>query len=169
MATFSRIMLHVTKLKSSQTGFLNKTMTVLKWPPQSPGLNPIEHLWNVVEREIGIMDSGRWDNLGGRAVACLILLNNFLNPMGPLTKLAHQTFGYVTWWSGLGGAHVRLTAKWALISWKSKFHFCHIKSMQENWSDIIAGIQTGGGSLASAVVAWVCQRNLFSFFFLHYL
>ncbi len=30
--------------------------TLLKWPPQSPNLNPIEHLWDVVEREIRIMD-----------------------------------------------------------------------------------------------------------------
>ena len=30
--------------------------TVLQWPPQSPDLNPIEHLWDVVEREIRIMD-----------------------------------------------------------------------------------------------------------------
>ncbi len=30
--------------------------TLLKWPPQSPNLNPIEHLWGVVEREIRIMD-----------------------------------------------------------------------------------------------------------------
>ncbi|KAK0134694.1 Transposable element Tcb1 transposase [Merluccius polli] len=30
--------------------------TVLKWPPHSPDLNPIEHLWDVVEREIRIMD-----------------------------------------------------------------------------------------------------------------
>ncbi len=26
--------------------------TLLKWPPQSPDLNPIERLWDVVEREI---------------------------------------------------------------------------------------------------------------------
>ncbi len=30
--------------------------TLLKCPPQSPDLNPIEHLWHVVEREIHIMD-----------------------------------------------------------------------------------------------------------------
>ncbi len=30
--------------------------TLLKGPPQSPDLNPIEHLWDVVEREIHIMD-----------------------------------------------------------------------------------------------------------------
>ncbi len=30
--------------------------TLLKWPPQSQDLNLIKHLWDVVEREIHIMD-----------------------------------------------------------------------------------------------------------------
>ncbi len=30
--------------------------TLLKWPPQSPDLNLIEHLWDVVEQKIRIMD-----------------------------------------------------------------------------------------------------------------
>ncbi len=30
--------------------------TLLKWPPQSPDLNPTEKLWDVVEREIRIMN-----------------------------------------------------------------------------------------------------------------
>ncbi len=47
---------HVTKLKLSQTGFFNNLSFLLKWPPQSLDLNPIEHLWDVVEREIHIMD-----------------------------------------------------------------------------------------------------------------
>jgi len=31
-------------------------LTVLKWPPQSPDLNPIEHLWDVVEQELRALD-----------------------------------------------------------------------------------------------------------------
>jgi len=29
---------------------------VLKWPPQSTDLDPIEHIWDVVERELCALD-----------------------------------------------------------------------------------------------------------------
>ncbi len=57
IATSSRIMHHFTKPKSSQIGFLNITMSSLYANGlHSHHLNPIEHLWDVVEREICIMD-----------------------------------------------------------------------------------------------------------------
>ncbi len=39
--------------------------TLLKWPPQSPDLNRIDHLWDVVEWEISIMDVHRGGARGG--------------------------------------------------------------------------------------------------------
>lgn len=36
--------------------------TVLKWPTQSPGLSPVKHLWDLVEREIHI-GSAYYDGL----------------------------------------------------------------------------------------------------------
>ncbi len=55
MATSSRIMHHITKLKIIWFLDHDNEFTLLNWPPQSPDLNPIEHLWDVMEREI-IMD-----------------------------------------------------------------------------------------------------------------
>ncbi|GES93781.1 peptidyl-tRNA hydrolase ICT1, mitochondrial isoform X1 [Rhizophagus clarus] len=31
-------------------------MQVLSWPPQSPDLNPIEHLWNDIDRHLRALD-----------------------------------------------------------------------------------------------------------------
>ncbi len=58
MATSSRIMHHCHKAQSISDWFLehDNEFTLLKWAPQSPDLNPIEHLWDVVEQEICIMD-----------------------------------------------------------------------------------------------------------------
>jgi len=39
--------------------------TVLKRPPQSPNLNPIEHLWDVVERELRALDPTNLHQLQG--------------------------------------------------------------------------------------------------------
>jgi len=49
---------HVIKLESFQNWFLehDNEFIVLKWPPQSPDLNPIEDLWDVVERELRALD-----------------------------------------------------------------------------------------------------------------
>jgi len=47
---------HVTKLKSNWFLEHDNEFTVLKWPPQSPDLNPIKHLWDVVERELRALD-----------------------------------------------------------------------------------------------------------------
>ncbi len=57
MATSSRI-IHRHKAQIISEWFLehDNEFTLLKWPPQSPERNPIEHLWDVVEREILIMD-----------------------------------------------------------------------------------------------------------------
>ncbi len=61
MATSSRIIHHVIILNKAQIisdWFLehDNEFTLLKWPPQSPDLNPIEQVWDVLEREIRTMD-----------------------------------------------------------------------------------------------------------------
>jgi hypothetical protein len=39
--------------KKAQKWFTDHDVTVLKWPAQSPDMNPIEHLWNHVKKKLG--------------------------------------------------------------------------------------------------------------------
>uniref|UniRef100_A0A3B4EGE8 glutathione transferase n=1 Tax=Pygocentrus nattereri TaxID=42514 RepID=A0A3B4EGE8_PYGNA len=51
--------------------YLSTAVSVLQWPPQSPDLNPVEHLWDVVEREILITDTlGTSQFLVGNQLSC---------------------------------------------------------------------------------------------------
>ncbi len=58
MATSSRVMILINEAQIISDWFLehDNEFTLLKWPPQSPDLNPIEYFWDVVEREIRIRD-----------------------------------------------------------------------------------------------------------------
>jgi len=47
---------HKTRTKSNWFLERDNEFTVVKWPPQSPDLNPIEHLWDVVEQELRVLD-----------------------------------------------------------------------------------------------------------------
>ncbi len=75
--------------------------TLLKWPPQSPDLNPMEHLWDVVEREIHIMDA-QPANLQQLCDAIMLIWNK-------ISEEFSNTFFYLChedlrrFWKGKGG------------------------------------------------------------------
>ena len=76
MATSSRIMTHVTRQKSSHEH--DNEFSELQGPPQSPDLDPVDHLWELVEQEIdsmNVMQSSQYEP------EPLIVRRNFdLNP-----------------------------------------------------------------------------------------
>ncbi|KAK1792088.1 hypothetical protein P4O66_001866 [Electrophorus voltai] len=47
-----RTMLHVTQPGQSKVCMRDHQIKTLSWPAQSPDLNPIENLWNVIKRKM---------------------------------------------------------------------------------------------------------------------
>ncbi len=64
--------------------------TLLKWPPQSLDLNPIEHLWDVVEREIRIKDLQMTNLQQLRDAIMSIWTKSLRNVSNTLLNLCHE-------------------------------------------------------------------------------
>ena len=69
--------------KNIKTFFNENGIKVLEWPPQCPDLNPIEHLWILLDKKIGnrvftkkedfkkaVVKS--WSNIDNNQIKCLV-------------------------------------------------------------------------------------------------
>ncbi len=64
--------------------------TLLKWPPQSPDLNSIEHVWDVVEREIHVMMCSRQICSNCVMLSCQYGPKSLRNVSNTLLNLCHK-------------------------------------------------------------------------------
>ncbi len=67
--------------------------TFLKWPPQWPDLNPIEHLWDVVEREIASWMCSRQICSNCVMLSCQYGPKSLRNVSNTLLNLCHGELG----------------------------------------------------------------------------
>ncbi len=91
MATSSRINApcHKAQIISDWSLEHHNEFTLLKWPPQLPDLNPIEHLWDVVEREIRIMDE-QLTNMQQLMLSCQYGPKSQMNVSNALLNQCHK-------------------------------------------------------------------------------
>ncbi len=68
----------------------DNVFTLLKWPPRSPDLNLIEHVWDVVEREIHIMDVQPTNLQQLRDAIISIWTKSLSNVSNSLLNLCHE-------------------------------------------------------------------------------
>ncbi len=72
--------------------------TLLKWSPQSPDLNPIEHVWDVVEWEIHVMDVQPTNLQQLRDAIMSIWPKSLKNVSNTLLNLCHEELMYLIKW-----------------------------------------------------------------------
>ncbi len=86
MATSSNAPCHKAQIISDWFLEHDNEFTLLKWPPQSPDLNPIEHLWD----EIRIMDVQPTNLQQLRDVSCQYGPKSLRNVSNTLLNLCHE-------------------------------------------------------------------------------
>jgi transposase len=93
------------KSKRTQEWFRINKVNVLDWPPRSPDLNPIEHLWNHVDQkirkrkekpknvnELWEIVKEEWHNID-----CEIIRNLYLSMTKRIDALRKNNGSYTKW------------------------------------------------------------------------
>ena len=62
VASLSRIMRHKAKMTQEWFEEHNNEFEVMTWPPNSPDLSPVEHLWDVQHKQVAVhsLSTGQW-------------------------------------------------------------------------------------------------------------